>query len=1085
MKKLIATLGLFSLAIAAFATGVVATATGTNPTCYGFCNGSATAMAGGGVGPYGFTWTGPSSYTASGANISGLCAGTYVVTATDSSDMTTAQYTLVLSQPGMLAAAITGGGPVCSGSCVSMAGYATGGSGGGYTYSWSPAAGLSSSTISNPTACPVTTTVYTLTVTDANGCTANTVNTVGVNPVPTITVNSITICAGNSGTLSASGASTYSWSGGMTTATVTVSPSSTTTYTVMGTAAGCTGTATATVTVNYPPVVTLSPSPSACGGCNGSITASVPGGTVVSWNGPSGYTSTVLSPTNLCTGFYTVNATLMGCVSTTSTTVGSASTVSTTIGSYIPSSCSICNGGATVYATGGTPPYAFLWSDAGAQTTATATGLCAGTYSVTVTDAAGCTSVSIATISSTAPITAMVSTTSTACGFCNGGANVTASGGTGPYTYTWTPSGGTGTSLTALCAGIYNVTVTDMNGCSSTASGTVTSATPVYVTASISPSTCGMCNGTVSVFQSGGVAPYLYDLNNGSPTQTNGNFSSVCSGAYIATVTDANGCSGIYTLYVASTNTSSFSVSNVIQNESASGLHDGSVDLTVTGSTGPYTFLWSNGATTEDVYSLAPGSYNVTVTDSNGDCGTYYFNVSTTSSAGYVTGYIYNDNNSNCVFDVGDAALSGYCVQVTSGPAHYYGYANSAGYYSVYVPSGGSYTVTPYNTVNLEAACTNSYSVSVTAGGTVSNINFSYTIPTVYDVCVSAYSTGIVPGFNGGYSISLQNYGNMPSNGVVYFVLPPMLNYLSASPVPSSISGDTLFWNYTGLAAYSNSYYYVQFYTPSTVPLGLTATAYAHATLTNGTDVNPACNSYTYTRLVSGSFDPNEKTVSPSGTGVTGDIPLTEDEFTYLVAFQNTGTGPAVNITITDTLSSLLDNMSFAMIDASHPYVVEFLPGNVLRWEFNNIMLPDSTTDEAASHGHVQFRIHKLNAPVAGQVIRNKAYIYFDFNAPVITNTAINTYNLAAAVEGQFNENGAVAVYPNPFTDNTTFVISSEKLNETYSFELKDVLGKTVRKIKTNEKQFSVSRTGLENGMYFYSITGSDGVVGVGKVIIK
>jgi|GEM_PF-1282366 len=1084
MKKLIATLGLFSLAIGAFATGVVATATGNNPTCYGVCNGSAFAMAGGGAGPYGFTWTGPSSYTASGANISGLCAGTYVVTATDSSDMTTAQYTIVLTQPGMLAAAITGGGSVCSGSCVTMAGYATGGSGGGYTYSWTPVSGLSSGTISNPTACPVTTTVYTLTVTDANGCTANAVNTVAVNPTPVVTVNSPTICSGMTATLTASGASVYSWTpGGMTTPTVTVTPASTTSYTVTGFSGGCSGTALATVTVNPLPVVSLTPSPTACTSCTGSIATTVPGGSTLNWSGPAGYSSGILNPTNLCAGTYTVMvSSSSGCISTATTTITSSSSLVSTVGSYVPSSCGVCNGGATVYVTGGTAPYTYSWNSTPVQTTSTATGLCAGNYVVTVTDANGCNSVSLATIVNTVSITASVSTTPASCGASNGSATVTASGGTAPYVYSWSPFG-SGASMSGLSAGTYAVTITDANGCTVSTSATVNSGAPLVVTASLSPASCGMCDGTVSVFQSGGVPPYLYDLNNGSTTQTTGTFSGVCSGAYIATVTDSNGCSGIYTLFVPSTNSSAFTVSNVIQNESASGLHDGSVNITVSGSTGPYTFSWSNGATTEDVYSLAPGSYSVVVTDSNGDCGTYYFSVSTVSSSGYVTGYVYNDNNSNCVFDAGDVALTGYYVQVTNGTNYYYGYTNTMGYYSVYAPSG-SYTVTPYSTTNL-SACTNSYGVSVTAGGTVSNINFSYAIPAVYDVCVGVYSMGIVPGFNGGYTVNLQSYGSMPSNGVVYLVLPPMLNYLSASPAPSSISGDTVFWNYTGLAAYANSYYYVQFYTPATVPLGSTATAYAHATVTNGTDVNPACNSYTYTRYVSGSFDPNEKTVSPSGTGVTGDIPLTEDEFSYLIAFQNTGTGPAVNITVTDTLSPLLDNMSFAMIDASHPYVVEFLPGNVLRWEFSNIMLPDSTTDEAASHGHVQFRIHKLNAPVAGEVIRNKAYIYFDFNAPVITNTAINTYNLAAAVEEQLSANGTVAVYPNPFTDNTTFVIRSEKLNETYSFELKDVLGKTVRKIKTNEKQFSVSRTGLENGMYFYSITGSDGVTGVGKVIIK
>jgi uncharacterized repeat protein (TIGR01451 family) len=1091
MKKLFATLTLFSLVISAFATGVVATAVGTNPTCYGSCNGSATAMAGAGVGPYGFTWTGPSGYTGAGANISGLCAGTYIVTAIDSSDMSTAQYTIVLSQPGMLAATTTGSGTICAGACAPLNGYATGGAGGPYTYSWSPAAGLSSTTIANPVACPAATTTYTLTATDANGCTAVANATVTVIPNPVITVTSPVICQGQTGTLFASGGSTYSWSAGATSSganSASVSPSSTTSYTVTGASGACTATAVSTVTVNPVPVVTASATPASCGVCNGSVAATAsPAPATYSWTGPAGYTATITNPVNLCPGTYTVTATHTGCASMPyPVTVATSSPVTATVGSVVPASCGMCNGGATVSVTGGVPPYAYLWGSAPGVTTSTAVGLCPGSYMVSVTDANGCVANLIVTIPNSTVITSMISTTPTACGICNGSANVTASGGTAPYTYDWvpgTPAGDGTPAISALCTGTYTVTVTDASGCVSFASASIVNSNPVYVTSTAAPSACGACNGTVTVIGSGGVAPYTYGLSNGSLSQANGNFTSVCSGAYVATVTDTNGCSGIYTILVPSTNTSGFSAGGIVQNESGYGLHDGSVDLTITGSTGPYTFAWSNGAITEDIYSLAPGSYTVTVTDSNSDCATYTYTITTAPSYGFISGYVYNDNNGNCVYDAGDAPLSGYYVSASSGTATNGGFSNSLGYYNIWVPNG-SYMVMPGTTAGLAAACTSSYVANVTGGSTIAGNDFAYALPPFYDVCIYTWANGIVPGFNGYYYVYLQNYGNQSATGVAYLVLPSTVNYTSASPAPASISGDTIFWNYTS-APYTTTTFTVNYHTPATAVLGTVTTAHVNATVTNGTDINPACNSYTYTRYVSGSFDPNEKTVSPSGTGVTGDIPLTEDEFTYLVRFQNTGSGPAVNINVTDTLSAMLDPLSLQVLNASHNYVVEMLPGNVIRWHFDNIMLPDSTSDEAGSHGHIQFRLAKLNAPVAGEVIENKAYIYFDFNAPVITNTAINTYNLAAALEEQFNENGAVAVYPNPFTDNTTFVIRSGKLSETYSFEMTDVVGKVVRRIKTNEKQFDLSRNGLQSGMYFYSITDAQGLVGMGKVIIK
>lgn len=1084
MKKLFFALIIMFFATGVFASGHVVTASGINPTCNGSCNGSAVATASGGVGPYGYSWTGPA--TGTDASISGLCAGTYIVTAIDSSDMSSAVYTLNLSQPSPVYTVISGGDTICQGNTVSLFANTTGGTP-GYTFSWSPATGLSSTTIYNPLAAPSMTTTYTITATDANGCTANSSTTITVNPLPVITVNSASVCAGQSAVLTASGATSYSWTGGLSGNPATAFPAATTSYTVTGTMSGCAGTAVATVTVNPSPAVSLSPTSVTCGMCNGSISTSASGAITYNWSGPSGFTSTIMNPTNLCQGTYTLTATSStGCNTIATTTVGN-SVPTATVGSVTPANCGACDGSATIFATGGVSPYTYLWSPTG-NTTPTGTGLCAGVYIVTVTDMTGCNVNVNLTITNNSTLTGSVNASSTVCGTCNGSANVTVSGGSGPYIYDWfpgTPAGDGTPVISGLCAGSYTVTVTDTTGCVYSGVATVSNSNPVYVTANTTPATCGVCNGTVTVIQTGGTGPYLYDLNNGSPQQTNGNFSGVCSGIYIATVTDVNGCSGMYTVNVPSSNSSGITVNSVVQNESGYGLGNGSINLTVTGSAPPFTFLWSNSAITEDIYSLSPGNYTVTITDNNGDCAAYTYTISTTPSYGFIAGYAYSDNNLNCVYDAGDSPLAGYAVYASNGSTTYMGYTNSIGYYSIWVPTG-SYTINPGTTTNLETACTNIYSVTVGGGTTVTNNNFSYVVPPVYDVCVSTWSTGVVPGFNGYYYTRVQNNGNQSATGVVYIVLPSIVSYVSSSPLAAGVSGDTVFWNYTNIPAYNVQYFYVTFYTPPSAVLGTPVVAYVNATVTNGTDINPACNSYLYTRLITGSFDPNDKTVSPSGEGSSGDIALTEDEFSYLIRFQNTGSGPAVNINVTDTLSSMLDLMSFQMLDASHNYIVEILPGNVIRWKFNNIMLPDSTSDEPGSHGHIQFKINKLNAPLAGEVIENKAYIYFDFNEPVITNTAINTYVVATAIEDQENENSDVIVFPNPFGESATFIIKSDKINETYSFEMTDVLGKKVRSINNiSGKQFSVSREGLENGIYIYKIYSSEGVVNIGKIVIK
>lgn len=1173
MKKiLLSSLLVFSSITSIFAAGHVATAVGTSPTCNGLCNGSAVAMASGGIGPYGFTWTGPASYTATGANISGLCAGTYIVTAIDSSDMSTALYTLNLTQPSLLS--VTANSPtVCAGVSAALNANPTGGTP-TYSYSWSPAGSLSSSTISNPMATPPTSTAYTVTVMDANGCTGTAISTVTVNPNPVVTVNSPTICPGVTAVLTAGGATTYAWTPGATVTgpnTATVAPPGTTSYTVTGTTAGCTAFAVSTVTVNPNPVVTANSGSTCAGnpftvfasgamtylwstgatanpmvvnpatttsytvtgsslGCTGTAVATVtvnPLPTVISEPNINVCAGTVLSPNTFSsspagstftwtnsntaiglaasgagslpaftatngsgspiTATITVTATRLGCTGPSMTfTITVNPAVIVTVGSIVPASCGVCNGSVTATGSGSAPPYSYNWSP-GFMTTPTASGLCNGTYTVTLTDSNGCYATATAVVPNISGLTSTTSTTPTGCTLCNGSANVTPTGGTGPYTYDWTPGtpAGDGTpSLSALCAGSYTVTVTDASGCTSTSVANVVLSSPVIATASSTSDVCGAgCNGTVTVMESGGTPPYLYDLT-GYPQQTNGNFSGICAGTLVATVTDANGCTGTYSIIVNSVSSGSLSATGTVTNETGFGLTNGSIDLSVSGSAPPFTFLWNNGATTEDIFSLAGGVYSVTITDNNGDCASYTFTVNTTPGYGYITGYLYSDINLNCVYDAGDSALSGYYVKASNGSLNYWGYTNASGYYSIYAPSA-NYTVTPLNTTYLEVGCPASYSITLTTGMIFSGNNFAYSIPVIYDVCVTAYCNGIVPGFNGNYYVQLKNWGTVTAVGVAYIVLPSALSYVSSSPAASSISGDTIFWNYT-IAPYVTQWYWVTFYTPPSTLLGTTMVAYVNATVTNGTDINPACNSYTYSRVVTGSFDPNDKTASPAGIGSSGNIPLTETEFSYLIRFQNTGTGPAVNINVYDTISSMLDLMSFQMLNSSDDYVVEFLPGNVVRWRFDNIMLPDSTSDEPGSHGHIQFKISKLTAPSYGEVIENKAAIYFDFNEPVITNIAVNTYSMMTAIEVQANESGSVKIYPNPFTDNTTFIIQSDNVNEIYSFELTDVLGKKVKsKAGISEKQFEISRDGLENGIYFYKIYTSESVIGIGKVVIK
>lgn len=216
--------------------------------------------------------------------------------------------------------------------------------------------------------------------------------------------------------------------------------------------------------------------------------------------------------------------------------------------SHNDANCGAADGDATVNVTGGPGPFTYLWDDALAQTTQTAVNLAAGTYSVTVTDANGCTTTGSATVNNlNGPSISSLNTTPALCNGGNGTATVTATGGTPGYTYLWS-NGGTTATITEA-AGTYTVTVTDSNGCLTTGSGTITEPTAISVGVSNTPDT-GAGDGTATANPSGGTGPYTYAWST-TPTQTTQTATNLGAGSYTVTVTDANGCTSTGTTSVA------------------------------------------------------------------------------------------------------------------------------------------------------------------------------------------------------------------------------------------------------------------------------------------------------------------------------------------------------------------------------------------------------------------------------------------------------------------------------------------------------------------------------------------------------
>ena len=225
-------------------------------------------------------------------------------------------------------------------------------------------------------------------------------------------------------------------------------------------------------------------------------------------------------------------------------TLTQPSAISTATGSQTNVSCNGgTNGSASVTPSGGTPGYTYSWSPSGG-TAATATGLAAGSYTVTVTDANGCTATRNYLLTQPSAIsTATGSQTNVSCnGGTNGSASVSPSGGTPGYTYSWSPSGGTAATATGLAAGSYTVTVTDANGCTATRNYFLTQPSVISTaTGSQTNVSCnGGTNGSASVTASGGTPGYSYSWSPSGGTAATA--TGLAAGSYTVTVTDANGC---------------------------------------------------------------------------------------------------------------------------------------------------------------------------------------------------------------------------------------------------------------------------------------------------------------------------------------------------------------------------------------------------------------------------------------------------------------------------------------------------------------------------------------------------------------
>jgi gliding motility-associated-like protein len=623
----------------------------TQITCNNANNGTITITASGGTAPLTYTRTGGVS---NGTGVfNGLSAGTYSVTVSDAKGCPTAvSSSFTINNPPAIAITNTQSTQItchnANNGTITVT--ASGGTG---TLTYSINGGYPSNNTGLFTGLSANT--YQVSVTDANGCGPVTTANVVINNPAGITITNeafthITCNNSNNGTITITAAGgtlprTYSINGGY--------PSNQTgaftglaagTYQVSVTDInGCPAVTSTSITINNPAVISVTSQASTnitCNGANnGTITVVGAGGTMprtYSINGGSPSNQTGLF-TGLTAGSYIVTVSdANGCptATTTAITIVNPAVISIASEAFTQITCNGANNGTiTITGAGGTLPRTYsINGGSPPNQTGTFTGLSAGTYQVTVSDANGCptaTSTSITIVNPAGITITNEAFTHITCNNSNNGTiTITAAGGTLPRTYSINggyPSNQTG-AFTGLAAGTYQVSVTDINGCPAVTSTSITINNPAVISVTSQASTNITCNGanngTITVVGAGGTMPRTYSINGGSPSNQTGLFTGLTAGSYIVTVSDANGCPTATTTAITIVNPAVISIaSEAFTQITCNGANNGTITITGAGGTLPRTYSINGGSPpnqTGTFTGLSAGTYQVTVSDANG-----------------------------------------------------------------------------------------------------------------------------------------------------------------------------------------------------------------------------------------------------------------------------------------------------------------------------------------------------------------------------------------------------------------------------------------------------------------------------------
>jgi uncharacterized repeat protein (TIGR01451 family) len=446
-----------------------------------------------------------------------------------------------------------------------------------------------------------------------------------------------------------------------------------------------------------------------------------------------------------------------------------------------------------------------------------------------------------------------------------------------------------------------------------------------------------------------------------------------------------------------------------------------------------------------------------------------------------ISGKVYFDTNNNGSQNPNEPNAKSFMLKSTDNSLM--GLTDTMGNYNLIGDSLKIYTFSPIFSNNYFKAVPLSRTITTTnaIAQNFDSLDFAIqSLGTFPDIALSLTSGNARPGFNSSSTLTYKNVGTTILNGTITLTLDAKQTFVSADVTPTQ-NGNVLTWNYTNLQLFDFKNINITLKTLVTATLNSTAITTANSTITGATDANPLNNSDTTRITVRGSYDPNDKQVDKTAIKTVTSIATTP--LTYTIRFQNTGNADAIRVEVVDSLPKKLDITSIEMLGASHPYELKIVSDSgkvkdftVVKWVFDNIYLPDSTTDEKGSHGFVKFRIKNDTKKMGLTVdsIFNKAAIYFDFNPPIFTNRVRTLFSPTVATT-ELKDLG-LSVFPNP-TSGILTINSTHKLAQDLTIDVINTNGQVL--LRGPNPQVNIQT--FASGLYFLKVTTAEGI-GIVKI---